>query len=486
MVIQYDMDLTEKLRILGDAAKFDVSCSSSGVDRKNNGKGIGNSKACGICHSFAADGRCISLLKILFTNECIFNCRYCINRSDNDTVRTSFTPEEVCTLTMQFYRRNYIEGLFLSSGITHNPNYTMSQLVETVYLLREKYHFGGYIHLKAIPGAAADLIEAAGMYADRMSVNLELPTADGLALLAPHKSRKTILTPMRQIQNGIYKSRELHLIDNKTASLPGSTTDNTPDNSDSNFYNNHISTADRFHAPGIISGSSTRNLSTVRPVNNSFVPAGQSTQMIIGATPESDYHIVTMAEALYKQYDLKRVYYSAFVNVNNDDTLPIQNDSSDVPLLREHRLYQADWLMRFYGFKSAELLSPEKPNFNIFIDPKCDWALGHLEDFPVEINKADYNTLLRVPGIGVKSAGRIVRARKSGSLDFNSLKTIGVVLKRAVFFITCNGKMMYDFLKVDEDYITRSLVTNEGDVMRGFGADITYKQLTLFDDFQLG
>ena len=485
MVIQYDMDLTEKLRILGDAAKFDVSCSSSGVDRKNNGKGIGNSKACGICHSFAADGRCISLLKILFTNECIFNCRYCINRSDNDTVRTSFTPEEVCTLTMQFYRRNYIEGLFLSSGITHNPNYTMSQLVETVYLLREKYHFGGYIHLKAIPGAAADLIEAAGMYADRMSVNLELPTADGLALLAPHKSRKTILTPMRQIQNGIYKSRELPLIDNKTASLPGSTTENTPDNSDSNFYNNHISTADRFHAPGIISGSSTRNLSTVRPVNNSFVPAGQSTQMIIGATPESDYHIVTIAEALYKQYDLKRVYYSAFVNVNNDDTLPIQNDSSDVPLLREHRLYQADWLMRFYGFKSAELLSPEKPNFNIFIDPKCDWALGHLEDFPVEINKADYNTLLRVPGIGVKSAGRIVRARKSGSLDFNSLKTIGVVLKRAVFFITCNGRMMYDFLKVDEDYITRSLVTNEGDVMRGFGADITYKQLTLFDDFQL-
>ena len=301
MVIQYDMDLTEKLRILGDAAKFDVSCSSSGVDRKNNGKGIGNSKACGICHSFAADGRCISLLKILFTNECIFNCRYCINRSDNDTVRTSFTPEEVCTLTMQFYRRNYIEGLFLSSGITHNPNYTMSQLVETVYLLREKYHFGGYIHLKAIPGAAADLIEAAGMYADRMSVNLELPTADGLALLAPHKSRKTILTPMRQIQNGIYKSRELPLIDNKTASLPGSTTDNTPDNSDSNFYNNRISTADRFHAPGIISGSSTRNLSTVRPVNNSFVPAGQSTQMIIGATPESDYHIVTIAEALYKQ-----------------------------------------------------------------------------------------------------------------------------------------------------------------------------------------
>lgn len=485
MIIQYDMDLTEKLRILGDAAKFDVSCSSSGVDRKNNGKGIGNSQACGICHSFAADGRCISLLKILFTNECIFNCRYCINRSDNDTVRTSFTPEEVCTLTMQFYRRNYIEGLFLSSGITHNPNYTMSQLVETVYLLREKYHFGGYIHLKAIPGAAADLIEAAGMYADRMSVNLELPTADGLALLAPHKSRKTILTPMRQIQNGIYKSRELPLIDNKTASLPGSTTDNTPDNSDSNFYNNHISTADRFHAPGIISGSSTHNLSTVRPVNNSFVPAGQSTQMIIGATPESDYHIVTIAEALYKQYDLKRVYYSAFVNVNNDDTLPIQNDSSDVPLLREHRLYQADWLMRFYGFKSAELLSPEKPNFNIFIDPKCDWAIRHLEHFPVEINRADYYTLLRVPGIGVNSARRIVRARRSAKLDFRDLKKIGVVLKRAIYFITCQGHMMYTNMHIEQNFITNNLISSEQRKNYEISSHDTYRQMSLFDDYNI-
>ena len=322
MKIQQNMSLMEKLTILSDAAKYDVACTSSGVDRGGDGIGLGNSISCGICHTFSADGRCVSLLKILFTNECIFNCSYCQNNCNSDVRRAAFTPEEVCELTMEFYRRNYIEGLFLSSGITHNPNYTMSQLVETVYLLREKYHFGGYIHLKAIPGAAADLIEAAGMYADRMSVNLELPTADGLALLAPHKSRKTILTPMRQIQNGIYKSRELPLIDNKTASLPCSTTDNTPDNSDSNFYNNRISTADRFHAPGIISGSSTRNLSTVRPVNNSFVPAGQSTQMIIGATPESDYHIVTIAEALYKQYDLKRVYYSAFVNVNNDDTLP--------------------------------------------------------------------------------------------------------------------------------------------------------------------
>ena len=435
MVIQYDMDLTEKLRILGDAAKFDVSCSSSGVDRKNNGKGIGNSKACGICHSFAADGRCISLLKILFTNECIFNCRYCINRSDNDTVRTSFTPEEVCTLTMQFYRRNYIEGLFLSSGITHNPNYTMSQLVETVYLLREKYHFGGYIHLKAIPGAAADLIEAAGMYADRMSVNLELPTADGLALLAPHKSRKTILTPMRQIQNGIYKSRELPLIDNKTASLPGSTTDNTPDNSDSNFYNNRISTADRFHAPGIISGSSTRNLSTVRPVNNSFVPAGQSTQMIVGATAETDKDILYLSSALYKGPTMRRVYYSGYISVNTyDKRLPALKQP---PLVRENRLYQADWLMRFYQFKVEEIVDDAYPDLDLEVDPKLSWALRHPEQFPIDVNKADYEMLLRVPGIGVKSARLIVASRRFSKIGFYQLKKIGVVMKKAQYFITC-------------------------------------------------
>ena len=435
MVIQYDMDLTEKLRILGDAAKFDVSCSSSGVDRKNNGKGIGNSKACGICHSFAADGRCISLLKILFTNECIFNCRYCINRSDNDTVRTSFTPEEVCTLTMQFYRRNYIEGLFLSSGITHNPNYTMSQLVETVYLLREKYHFGGYIHLKAIPGAAADLIEAAGMYADRMSVNLELPTADGLALLAPHKSRKTILTPMRQIQNGIYKSRELPLIDNKTASLPGSTTDNTPDNSDSNFYNNHISTADRFHAPGIISGSNTRNLSTVRTVNNSFVPAGQSTQMIVGATAETDKDILYLSSALYKGPTMRRVYYSGYISVNTyDKRLPALKQP---PLVRENRLYQADWLMRFYQFKVEEIVDDAYPDLDLEVDPKLSWALRHPEQFPIDVNKADYEMLLRVPGIGVKSAKLIVASRRFSRLGFYELKKIGVVMKKAQYFITC-------------------------------------------------
>ena len=480
-----EQTLMDKLTILADSAKYDVACTSSGASRTARAGILGSCYAPGCCHAFTADGRCVSLLKVLMTNCCAFDCSYCVNRKSNDVPRATFTPRELAELTIGFYRRNYIEGLFLSSGITHNPNYTMSQLVETVYLLREKYHFGGYIHLKAIPGAAADLIEAAGMYADRMSVNLELPTADGLALLAPHKSRKTILTPMRQIQNGIYKSRELPLIDNKTASLPGSTTDNTPDNSDSNFYNNRISTADRFHAPGIISGSSTRNLSTVRPVNNSFVPAGQSTQMIIGATPESDYHIVTIAEALYKQYDLKRVYYSAFVNVNNDDTLPIQNDSSDVPLLREHRLYQADWLMRFYGFKSAELLSPEKPNFNIFIDPKCDWAIRHLEHFPVEINRADYYTLLRVPGIGVNSARRIVRARRSAKLDFNDLKKIGVVLKRAIYFITCQGHMMYTNMHIEQNFITNNLISSEQRKNYEISSHDTYRQMSLFDDYNI-
>ena len=449
-LMQTEMTLGEKLEILSDAAKYDVSCTSGGTERKGDGEGMGNCRKAGICHSFSADGRCISLLKILFTNECIYDCKYCVNRSGNDVVRTSFTPEEVCTLTMEFYRRNYIEGLFLSSGVLKSPNYTMELLYTVLYKLRHEHNFQGYIHVKAIPGADSRLIQMTGYLADRMSVNIELPTAESLRLLAPHKTRKNILAPMRFVQQ--------------------------------------------------MSAENQYEIQTYRHVPK-FVPAGQSTQMIIGATGESDYEIMSVSEALYKRFDLKRVFYSAFINVNNDSTLPAQ--AGGPPLRREHRLYQADWLLRYYGFEANELLSEKRPFFNTFLDPKCDWALGHLEDFPVEINKADYNTLLRVPGIGVKSAGRIVCARKSGSLDFNSLKTIGVVLKRAVFFITCNGKMMYDFLKVDEDYITRSLVTNEGgwagimpnddatityrhDRIPSKWADITYKQLTLFDDFQLG
>ena len=404
MLIQEDLSIQEKLEILSDAAKYDVACTSSGVDRKGKAGMLGNTVAAGLCHSFAGDGRCISLLKILFTNQCIYDCKYCINRCSNDVVRTAFTPDEVCTLTMEFYRRNYIEGLFLSSGILYSADYTMDLIYQTLKKLRDVYRFNGYIHVKAIPGADPVLIEKVGFLADRMSINLELPTADGLKKLAPGKSRSKILTPMRQIQRGI-TANKFELMEYKR----------TP----------------------------------------SFVPAGQSTQMIVGATPENDYQMMMVAEALYQNYDLKRVFYSAFVPVNEDSSLPALPGGP--PLLREHRLYQADWLLRFYGFKASELLTEDRPNFNVFLDPKCDWALRHLELFPVEINRADYYTLLRVPGMGVKSVKRIIAARRQGLLDFESLKKMGVVLKRAMYFITCSGRMMYP-TRMDEDYITSHLV----------------------------
>lgn len=471
MIVQNNMTAMEKLTILSDAAKFDVACTSSGVDKKNNGQGMGNSKACGICHSFSADGRCISLLKILFTNECIFDCRYCANRSSNDVVRTAFTPEEVCSLTMEFYRRNYIEGLFLSSGIINSPDYTMQQLCETVMLLREKYHFGGYIHLKGIPGASPEIIEAAGWYADRMSVNLELPTADGLRTLAPHKNRKNILTPIRQIQTGIARNEGVRSIGQKSM------------NESWNMYGRGSVKEEltEYHTGKLIRVQSNAGTSLSIPGKEKarFVPAGQSTQMIIGATPENDYQIVTVAEALYNNYDLKRVFYSAFVNVNKDSSLPEQKDG--IPLLREHRLYQADWLLRFYGFKSEELLSEARPNFNVLLDPKCDWAVRHLENFPVEINRADYYTLLRVPGIGTTSARRIMSARRTAKLDFADIKKLGVVLKRALYFITCNGRMMYD-TRIDEDYIAGNLISADRRKTFEIADSNSYRQMSLFDD----
>ena len=425
MKIQEAMSIYEKLDILSDAAKYDVACTSSGIDRKGDGKHMGNTVAKGICHSFSADGRCISLLKILFTNECVFDCKYCINRCSNDVPRASFTPEEVCTLTMEFYRRNYIEGLFLSSGILHNPVYTMELLYQTLYKLRNECQFQGYIHVKAIPGAPQELIDRTGLLADRMSINLELPTSESLKKLAPHKSRRTILTPMRQIQNRMEQNRQELMVYRQ--------------------------------APR-------------------FVPAGQSTQMIIGATPENDFEIVSVAESLYQKFQLKRVFYSAFVQVNEDSELPALPGGP--PLLREHRLYQADWLMRFYGFQASELLSAKRPNFNVFLDPKCDWALSHLEQFPVEVTRAPYQTLLRVPGIGVKSAQRIVKARRYGALSFGDLKKIGVVLKRALYFITCGGRMMYP-VKIEEDYIMRNLLS----VKERLPFDLEhYHQLNLFDD----
>ena len=428
----WDSHLNEKLRILADAAKYDAACTSSGVDRKNGSMGTGNAVACGICHSFSADGRCISLLKILLTNDCCYDCVYCVNRVGNDTERATFSPDEVCTLTMGFYRRNYIEGLFLSSAVYRNPSYTMELIYETVLRLRTVYHFHGYIHVKAIPGADPQLIQQNGFLVDRMSCNLELPTAEGLRSLAPNKPRRQLLKPMRQIQQQITVSK-------------------------------HEVALYRHAQP--------------------FVPAGQSTQMIIGATGESDYQMMSVSEALYGRFKMKRVFYSAYVGVNEDSRLPAVGTMP--PLLREHRLYQADWLIRFYGFKAAELLSKRQPNFNLLLDPKCDWAVRHLEAFPVEVMTADYYQLLRVPGLGVNSARRICRARRYGGLRFEDLKKMGVVLKRAMYFITCQGRVYMPF-RMDERFITTNLlglkerlpenVVRSGD---------TFRQLNLFDDFHL-
>lgn len=466
MIVLEDLEIEKKLEILSDAAKYDVACTSSGVERKGSQEGMGNATHCGICHSFAADGRCISLLKVLMTNECIYDCKYCINRRSNDTVRTSFTPQELCGLTIQFYRRNYIEGLFLSSGIRRSPDETMEQIYRVLFLLRRQYHFNGYIHVKGIPGASAELVQAVGYLADRMSLNLELPTAQGLQKLAPGKTREKILTPMRQIQNGI-REQKLLLTD-------GDRIAKKPDNGSS------------LYLPGdrqILCEKSSYGVSTSIGKQERFVPAGQSTQMIVGATQENDYQILTIAESLYRKFELKRVFYSAYVALNEDKDLP--QVGTKPPLLREHRLYQADFLLRFYGFAAKELLSEEKPNFNVYLDPKCDWAIRHLEYFPVEINRAGYEMLLRVPGIGVKSAQRIMRARRSAKLDFDQLKRIGVVLKRAHYFITCNGKMLYH-TKIEEDYITRRIL--ELDHAKNWQMDyqMTYRQLSLFDDRKEG
>ncbi len=426
MFLEQKKSVYDKLKILTDAAKYDVACTSSGIEKKGDGTNIGNSIKAGICHSFSSDGRCISLLKILLTNYCVFNCSYCINRVSNDVDRVLFTPDEICTITMEFYRRNYIEGLFLSSGIFKTPDITMELLYQTLYKLRNEYNFNGYIHVKAIPGADPVLIEKTGFLADRMSVNLELPTAESLKKLAPNKTRNTILKPMRQIQLRRDANKE-ELVLYKRAPK--------------------------------------------------FVPAGQSTQMIIGASNESDYELLAVTESLYKKFALKRVFYSAFVNVNNDTTLPMTQ--SGPPLLREHRLYQADWLMRFYEFKAEEILDKNHKNFNVFLDPKCDWAIRNIEMFPVEINTADYHNLLRVPGIGVKSAKRIVAARRFGSLTFENLKKIGVVLKRAVYFITCSGQL-YGSVKIDSEYILRQLL-GDADVRRLNEPQVNYRQLSLFD-----
>lgn len=501
MLIQQDLSIQEKLKILTDAAKYDVACTSSGVKRSGKAGSIGNASEAGICHSFAADGRCISLLKILFTNQCIYDCKYCVNRCTNDVVRTAFTPDEVCRLTIEFYRRNYIEGLFLSSGILYNASHTMELIYETLYKLRKQWNFNGYIHVKAIPGADAELIERVGFLADRMSVNLELPTAEGLKNLAPGKTRDKILSPMRQIQQGISVSGHLlgydreykkpyatekagfaggaALIKPELAYGPAAALEGEKGGGRTSVSGSIAKLPDDGHPDGL---HSRLVLPASQYKASSFVPAGQSTQMIVGATSENDYQMMAVTQALYQNYGLKRVFFSAYIPVNEDSSLP--SLPGGPPLLREHRLYQADWLLRFYGFKAEELLTEDKPNFNVFLDPKCDWALRHLGEFPVEVNKASYGELLRVPGMGVKSAMRIVSARSRGKLAFEDLKKIGVVLKRAQYFITCSGCMM-EGTRLDQDYITNCLIGDERRTAWDIGHQDSYRQLSLFDDMHV-
>ena len=412
-----DERVLDKLKILAESAKYDVSCASSGTSRSHKKGQIGSAEGWGICHSFAEDGRCISLLKIMLTNNCIYDCAYCINRRSNDLPRATFSVSELVNLTIEFYRRNYIEGLFLSSGVVRNPDYTMERLVKVVKDLRQVYRFNGYIHLKSIPGASQELVNEAGLYADRMSVNIEIPNEQSLQLLAPEKDFQSVFTPMRYIQQGMLQSAEER----------------------KKFR----------HAPR-------------------FVPAGQSTQMIVGATSDSDKDILHLTSALYKRPSMKRVYYSGFVPVNGyDKRLPALKQP---PLVRENRLYQADWLLRFYNFNVDEIVDDSYPDLDLEIDPKLAWALRHPEAFPVDIYRADYEMLLRVPGLGVKSAKMILTARRYSRLGTSHLKQIGVVLKKAQYFITCNELPTRTINEIKPENVRRIL---------------TQRKVTRIDDGQL-
>ena len=415
------MELLEKLSILSDAAKYDVACTSSGSSRNNTSpQALGNALKGGICHSFTADGRCVSLLKILLSNVCAYDCEYCINRRTNDVKRAFFTPKEIAYLTIEFYKRNYIEGLFLSSAVVGTPDNTMERMIRSIRLLRHELHFNGYIHMKVLPGVDDRLLAEAGRLVDRMSVNIEMPSRKSLQYLAPEKKPKDVINPMKKIHNGIkdhkYSSKE------------------------------------------------------------KFVPAGQATQMIIGATPDTDKDILNLSESLYSSYKLKRVFYSAYIPMIKSSKLPAIVKPG---LKREHRLYQADWLLRFYGFKANELLNEENKNLSMDFDPKCDWAIRNLSFFPVEVNKADYEEILRVPGIGVRSAKKIIHARRTHSLSFENLVKMRIVMKRAVFFITCNGKM-FKGLKLNQEFVKSNLLLVETPFSNGSAN----KQLSLFDDYQ--
>ena len=403
------MDIKEKLKILADSAKYDASCSSRGSSRDDGG--VGSRNASGICHSFASDGRCISLLKILMTNACIFDCKYCPNRKSNNVKRAIFTPTEICDITMNFYKRNYIEGLFLSSGIIKDPDYTTNLLIETIYLLRKKYKFNGYIHVKAIPGTNENLLKKLGSMVDRMSANIELPTTDSLKLLAPNKSEDKVT----KIMSYVKENRNRH-----------------------------------------------------------YVPAGQSTQMIIGSSSETDLDILSKSSNLYENFNLKRVFYSAYVPVNKDSFLP---QITIPPLKRENRLYQADWLLRFYNFKVDDILDKDNPNFNLLLDPKAAWALRNLHLFPKEINTCTYNELLQIPGVGVKGAKKIFSSRKYFKITFDDLKNMNIVLKRAKYFITCNGKYFTDISMFKRNIIESSLLLEDVETHKK-----NISQLSLFDE----
>lgn len=502
--ISKGQSLEEKLSILSDAAKYDVACTSSGVSRNGKEGYLGNSVAAGVCHAFSSDGRCISLLKILMTNHCIYDCKYCKNRVANDIPRATFTPEEICTLTIEFYKRNYIEGLFLSSGVLKSPDYTMEKICETLRLLRTEYKFNGYIHVKAIPGASNELLYSAGLLADRVSINMEMPTEDSLRAVAPNKTMTNIIRPMSQISETIAAHR---MAIGKTARMERAGINKYLVNSiwgdeqkriNNNSFNN--TNTENTDTSGLIGTVPNTTVSRDTSFGNSssflypadtkdmqlkreFASGGQSTQMIIGASSETDLQLIHTSQALYKSFDLKRVFYSAYIPINEDEALPSVN--TPVPLLREHRLYQADWLLRYYGFSADEILTKENPFFDYQIDPKCNWAIRHLDLFPVEINTASVDMLLRVPGIGPTSVQKIIAARRYGSVNFEMLKKMHIVLKRAQYFITCNGKML-GRTPIEEEFIRLRLVGEErADVMAVEDSIGGYHQMNLFSDMKL-
>jgi putative DNA modification/repair radical SAM protein len=437
------MDCYEKLRILADGAKYDASCSTSGVARKNVGR-IGNASCMGICHSWSADGRCISLLKVLLTNRCVYDCEYCINRRTSDVERASFEPEELAKLAMEFYRRNYIEGLFLSSAVEGSPDQTSERMLRCLVLLREEYGFAGYIHAKIIPGASSEIIHRIGMLADRISVNVELPSKESLKQLAPQKKPESIFQPMRQITDTIADRKQ----------IGARFTQNTME------YLQPISELPIVAEPR-------------KKYKERFAPAGQTTQMIIGASTESDRQIVKISESMYKSFHMKRVYFSAYIPIHESPLLPSLLTAP--PLVREHRLYQADWLMRFYGFSAEEILDEQTPFLDLQLDPKIAWALRHMEEFPVEINKAPLETLLRIPGVGTVSARRIVRQRRMAAVKFDDLKKLGVVVKRAKYFITCAGRY-YGNASLEPECLRGKILS---------GMDIRKSLLTINDEAQI-